>query len=726
MPIRPPALDDRSYQDLVAEMVRRIPAHTPEWTSPQEGDPGRTIIDLMAWLADTILYRANLIPERQRLAFLKLVGGGLRPARPAQGLISLSLAKPTDVVEVACPKSTALLKPVHFETKQDVTVLPLTARCYFKRKPSREEEKRFQSLLPDLMELYQAGGATAAPYVSTNVFPDGAAELAGRDIIRETVDGCLWIGLAAHSPEQVTDVRSLMAQSKYLNIGLAPAVAPAAALDGVGERQPIPLIWDIHSMDDQKRAQFNRLSVISDSTHGLTAEGIVRLQLPALSERHAPTMEILRAGLGEHPPRLDDAVAASSIVAWIRLRPETSARLQSLPLSWVGINAVAIEQLETIGGRRTIGQGNGASDQMFNLGVGSVDLSTLQIDVTDDLGQPRPWRRVDDTASAGADDAVFSVDSESGDVRFGDGVRGRAPQIGSLVQVFGLRGGGGAVGNLPAGTLKDIALSDLKVTQPLATHGGADAETLDQAERRIPQSLRNQERAVSEQDFRNLAIQTPGLTLGRVEVLPRFKPHQRRSGIPGVVSVMCLPRVEGFDGPAPRPDRPTLETVHGWLDPRRPLATELYVIGCEYVPLGVSVAVELIDPDRRQSVLAGVKEALKQWLWALPPGGPTGQGWPLGRRVVDRELEVVVARVDGVDGVAPILIYTKDTSSARWKNIGPGAEGRIQLDLKPWQLPELLDVVVIEGQIADASALGAQSPAGAGETIAIPVVPEVC
>src|SRR5919199_5953888 len=92
MPIRPPALDDRSFDDLVDEVLARIPAHTPEWTNPRLGDPGRTLIELFAWLTDTLLYRANLIPERQRLAFLRLLGVPLRPAVAAQGLISLALA----------------------------------------------------------------------------------------------------------------------------------------------------------------------------------------------------------------------------------------------------------------------------------------------------------------------------------------------------------------------------------------------------------------------------------------------------------------------------------------------------------------------------------------------------------------------------------------------------------------------------------------------------------
>src|SRR3954454_10766826 len=89
MPIRPPVLDDRSFDDLVAEALARIPAHTPEWTNTRMGDPGRTLIELFAWLADTMLYRANLIPERQRLAFLNLVGARMRAAEPARGLVSI-------------------------------------------------------------------------------------------------------------------------------------------------------------------------------------------------------------------------------------------------------------------------------------------------------------------------------------------------------------------------------------------------------------------------------------------------------------------------------------------------------------------------------------------------------------------------------------------------------------------------------------------------------------
>ena len=92
---QPPTLADRSFDNLVEDMLRRIPAHTPEWTNPRLGDPGRTLIELFAWLGDALLYRANLVPERQRLVFLKLLGLPLKPAQPARTLVSLAFAQPT-------------------------------------------------------------------------------------------------------------------------------------------------------------------------------------------------------------------------------------------------------------------------------------------------------------------------------------------------------------------------------------------------------------------------------------------------------------------------------------------------------------------------------------------------------------------------------------------------------------------------------------------------------
>src|SRR5204863_7006230 len=107
MPSRPPTRDDCSFDDPVSEALARIPAHTPEWTNPRLGDPGRTLIELFAWLTDTLLYRVNLIPERQRLSFLRLLGVQMRPAVPARGVLTVGFDdKQATAVQVMQPLAT--------------------------------------------------------------------------------------------------------------------------------------------------------------------------------------------------------------------------------------------------------------------------------------------------------------------------------------------------------------------------------------------------------------------------------------------------------------------------------------------------------------------------------------------------------------------------------------------------------------------------------------------
>src|SRR5881396_3462557 len=90
MPITAPVIDDRRYQDLLNDAIARIPVHNPEWTNFNRSDPGITLIELFAFLTENLLYRANLIPERNRMKFLSLLGVPLQPASPARGLVTIT------------------------------------------------------------------------------------------------------------------------------------------------------------------------------------------------------------------------------------------------------------------------------------------------------------------------------------------------------------------------------------------------------------------------------------------------------------------------------------------------------------------------------------------------------------------------------------------------------------------------------------------------------------
>src|SRR5919199_1421626 len=90
MPLKSPPLDERKFQDLLDEALARIPVHNPEWTNFNKSDPGVTLIELFAFLTETLLYRCNQIPERNRRKFLSLLGVPLEPASSARGLVSFS------------------------------------------------------------------------------------------------------------------------------------------------------------------------------------------------------------------------------------------------------------------------------------------------------------------------------------------------------------------------------------------------------------------------------------------------------------------------------------------------------------------------------------------------------------------------------------------------------------------------------------------------------------
>jgi predicted phage baseplate assembly protein len=736
MPIRPPALDDRSFDDLVAELVARIPAHTPEWTNPRLGDPGRTLIELFAWLGDTLLYRANLIPERQRLAFLRLLGVPLRPAIAARGLVGIEIDDDRRAEAITIRPLATVQGPVSFETRDELTLLPVTAECYYKRPLPEEERGKNRELLAGLRNLYDMS-ADPQPYYSTPLFPGGAADPAGFDLVAQSLDRCLYIALLARKPALKEATRAALGANtlggrQAIAVGVMPAIETPALFAEIGSRARIPHIWELSSVDSAGNADYISLDVLADSSLGLTCGGVVRLALPPTSAIAAPkndVRELITAGVGDNPPRLDDPATAERLVAWLRLRP--TPEVERLSLSWVGINAVEIDQRQTSSGQ-IVGVSNGRADQEFQLPGSSVEPETLLLQVEEEGAGYQLWERIDDLALASHAAAVYRLESEGGTVQFGNGVWGRIPASGARIRVARMRAGGGRAGNLQAGALSGISAFDLQgrpvspkllVQQGLPTEGGEDVESLADAERRIPALFRHRDRAVTADDYRSLAAITPGVRVGRVVVLPRFKPQQRRFDVPGVVSVMVLPDKPGFAGPNPRADRPFLEAVHAQLDQRRPLAAELYVIGAEYVPLGAAVGIGLREGVERNAVLLAVREALRRFLWPLPPGGVEEGGWELGRTVRDRELEVVVARAPGVATVDRVNLFRRDGSS--WTQLLPGSrEGQATLALQPWQLPELLSVVVIEGLAPDNLRAAPNPFAAAGA--AVPLVPEVC
>lgn len=75
MPLTLPQLDDRAWNDLVEESLALIPSLSPDWTDFNASDPGITLVEMFAYLTETLLYRVNQVNDPNKRAFLKLING---------------------------------------------------------------------------------------------------------------------------------------------------------------------------------------------------------------------------------------------------------------------------------------------------------------------------------------------------------------------------------------------------------------------------------------------------------------------------------------------------------------------------------------------------------------------------------------------------------------------------------------------------------------------------
>jgi predicted phage baseplate assembly protein len=255
------------------------------------------------------------------------------------------------------------------------------------------------------------------------------------------------------------------------------------------------------------------------------------------------------------------------------------------------------------------------------------------------------------------------------------------------------------------------------VQNPLRAHGGADKEPLEAALQRIPGELRRRDRAVTSGDFQELALATPGAQVGRAECLPLFHPPTKSSPRAGVVSVAVWPKEDPKHPNAPLPSRDLLRDVCSWLDKRRLVTTELYVIPPVYRKVAVSVGLQVKPGYGAGAVRQWVELVLRQYLAPLPPYGPSGTGWPLGRRVHGPELEAAALQVEGVEFLEGLNVAGLNAETGEWV---PGT-----VNLNAWEVPELAEISVVEGTPPPAGTR-ILPPEADKVAVPVPVIREEC
>jgi predicted phage baseplate assembly protein len=617
-----PVIDNRMFDDLVAEAQTRIPRYTPEWTDFNPGDAGFALVELFAWMTELLTFRLGQVPLLNYIKFLQLIGIELNAAQPAQTALVFPVQASFTQSTVAVPARTQVSAvasdggtPIVFETARAITALqaPMDAVLVY-------DGTYFTDVSADNVTT------------SDGFQPFGPLALAG---------AALMLGFRPALP---------FPAGAELSLGIWPAtdrgVPPPMPCGGGASPvfAPAQIVWEYWA-----GAAWQPLKVLSDDTLAFTIPGFVRLKLPAAGL-------VVPATLGG---RTDAARA------WLRARLAVTFYEAPPALSLVAANAVAAQAAQTVL-NEIVGGSDGTPNQTFTLSSTPVLDGTLVLTVDEGSG-PVTWTQVDDFSGSGPNDLVYLLDPTTGGIQFGDGVtHGHIPVAnlanpsGSIVATI-YQFGGGARTSIAAGTALTLMTSipgidTGNIGNPFAAYGGTDEESLQDAMDRAPEALKSQNRAVTCADYELLAMQAGPIS--RAKALPLYHPDFPGMSVPGVVTVIVVPNV---DVPAPMPSPGLLRTVCAYLDQRRLIATELYVIAPTYVPVTITLDV-LAQPDADTGTVELAVEAALTAFLDPRTGGSAGTGWPFGGTIYFVDL-LRMSLVTDVIRVADLVITLNGTEA---------------------------------------------------------------
>jgi predicted phage baseplate assembly protein len=611
MALEAPILDTTTFEQLRTRLLQRIPQFAPEWTDLNPSDPGITLVELFAYLAETLLFQLNQVPDRNYVKFLELLGMRLEPARPATAHLTFT-AQPGEG-PATVPARTRIGAQVPetgdqlvFETDSgfDLIRLELASVLVFdgtafsdRTEANRQSGTVFRPLgwIPQPSSALYLGFTPPDPLPAGRLFPD---ELRFRVFLPTT-------------PE---------------------AVGPARCRAGTARpTPPVRLLWEYKPGPDP--ARWRRLDTNDDESVAFTREGYLRVQGP-----EAITKSSIQSGGPE--------------LLWLRARlVEGSYPAGQEPeIEAITPNTMPAHNLSTVRDE-LLDPSEGHPDQSFQLLQAPVEPESLALEVEEDPDQGfKPWRRVEDLLAAGPDEQVFELDPSSGTIIFGDGEHGRIPVAGARLLASEYRFGGGTGGNRAIGEINavlDSVPEVSEVTNLRPSTGGSDQQTVDDLMDEAPKVLRHQNRAVTAADYAALAQRVGGVA-GAVAV-PLAHPDHPGVEVPGSVTVAVA---AASDDVPPSPSADLLAEVCTELDAHRLITTELHVTSPKFRQVRVEAKVSAEPYASVDAVRRDVERALAD---ALNPLRATG-GPPFGRDLFPTSLYGVILEVTDVRAVLALSL----------------------------------------------------------------------
>jgi predicted phage baseplate assembly protein len=637
--LAPPRID-RRFQDLMALGRAQLPALSPEWTDHNAHDPGITLMELLAWVAEAQLYAVGHTRRDERTAYAALVGLRRGGTRPAQGLVWPDVQDPraparTYAESVVIPAD-AIVNAVNAQTP---TFRPAHKLLWIPGEMRGVTTRRADGRIVDHTAVNAREGPGFAP------FGDAAGP---RDVFAIDFE-CR--GEGGVFPPTRTD-----ADDAVWTLGVRTAAPLRAEPVDTKPQRGSPL--EATLVTDTNRFP---VAIVSDTTAGLLRTGALSLDLSKVAGSPRRFTLELRAARGlARPPQV------------LRIAPNVVPVVQGRPIA-----------------REAHVATTGWPDWSFRLDVPGLRFESgeepIALHVIDASGRRTRWQRCDRLEAQGPDDAVFALDVANERITFGNGINGRAPREGDqvIVAYAVCDGENGGVARHRSWRVQGFEAVFGTNVDPIGGGRGPDDWRAQRRESR--RRTREDHALVSVDDIAAAALALPLLDVDRAWVVP---PTGSGPDV-GTITLVAMRGLRAGEGAARVPEtRRWLDAIRRRLLAGMPLGTRLRVAAPRYVPFAVQATIEAEAGRDVDKVRNAVMDALRVRLAttgakARAPGVPVSRGdvagwiravegvarvvsWQLVRENGARVEQVVVTR----DGL-PRFDESRSTLVVR----RPGGEG---------------------------------------------------
>ncbi|VVB84818.1 Baseplate J-like protein [uncultured archaeon] len=692
-------LDDKNFDELVNEARSLLARYGSEWTDHNIHDPGITFLELFAWLAEMQIYQLNRVSDSNYLKFLKLMGFSQLDAGPACLDITFDATGETTIAAGTQVSTSADSGKIVFETTEELNFIKARLKSILTTADSKTVDNTRANEKEDI--YYSAFGETA---------PVGAVLRLGFDKPLPKKEIKLTVVLSeddlpptgSHADEPAIVIPEVSVAWEYLEGGkwnplvikkdltLALTVSGRVVFDGPpGMDKKDGMYWVRCRLKEGSYEIAPRINMIVLNT-------IQAMQVETITDEEpgtgAPGMVV---ELSRKPLVRNAAFREDDVLDWPgllkQLRDEYSSG-KPCPgkriMEMLGDNVITLinewegepgEDLkyEVIAGLNTMIRRKDLyeSGSFKNIGLagltkkslavrfafiqdfepvnrflieasypGKIAINRLGVRVQEKNSGWDDWYEVDDFEFSGPDDTHYVSDPEKQEITFGNGLNGRCPSRSAKIRVS-YKTTLEDKGNLSKGQ-KWVTGDGITGTNLRASSGGKAAETPEHAKARAKRDCRNIYRAITSQDYEQLALSTPGLRIARAKALSNYNPEFPCIAFPGTITIVIVPYTR--QGVTPIPGEGFCETVLHHLDMHRLVTSGVYVVGPQYVKVSVKCSVHIKKGSSPVEVGKRVRNALMTFL-DPQRGGADGKGWPFGRPVYPSEIYQRIEKEDGVD-----------------------------------------------------------------------------